>query len=108
MNKKAMILGVVLVIALVAGGYFYVTKTRKGISGLKIVSNSPASVFLNDQLLGKTPYESKYVAGQYTLKLIPDETGSGLTSWQGGVKLEPTFLTFVSRDSGTSELLSGG
>lgn len=108
MNKKAVLLAVVLLVALAAGGYFYLTKTKKGTSGLKVTSNPSASVFLNDQLLGKTPYESKYAAGDYTVKIIPDETGSGLTSWQGQVKLTPSFLTYISRDLGTSELLSGG
>lgn len=108
MNKKAVALAVVLVVALTVGAYFYLTKSKKGTSGLKVVSTPGASVFLNEQLLGKTPYETKYPAGEYTLKIIPDEAGSGVTSWQGSVKLEPSFLTFVSRDLGTSELLSGG
>lgn len=108
MSRKATLLILVLLIAAGAGGWLFFSATKKGISGIKVASNPPASIFLNEQLIGKTPFESKYAPGEYTLKLIPDEAGGMATSWQGNVKLEPSFLTFVARDLGPSELMSGG
>ncbi len=108
MNRKAALLVLVLFIGAGVGGWLFLSKSKKGISGLKVVSNPPASVFLDDQLIGKTPYENKYVPGEYVLKLIPDETGSSASSWTGKIKLEPSFLTFVARDLGPSETMSGG
>lgn len=72
-------------------------------SGIKILSN-PAGVpvFLNDRLVGKTPYEDQsLVAGQYRLKIDPTTTAatsSGLLVWQGRVKLSGGTLTIVNRD----------
>lgn len=94
--------------ALVFGGYKFYTTQLNGISGLKIVSNPSANIFLNDKLLGKTPYDDRQPPGEYVLKLIPDETGAGASSWQGKVVLPPTVLTYVRRDLGMSEITSAG
>lgn len=108
MSKKALLVIFIVLGTLVFGGYKFYTTQLNGISGLKIVSSPSANIFLNDKLLGKTPYDDRQPPGEYVLKLIPDETGTGVSSWQGKVVLPPTVLTYVRRDLGMSEITSAG
>ena len=108
MSRKALIVVIIIVLALGFGGYKFYTTQINGISGLKIVSNPPTNIFLNDKSLGYTPYDDKQPPGEYILKLVPDETASSVASWQGKIILAPTILTYVRRDLGSSELTSSG
>lgn len=107
MNKKAILIVLIFLAVLIFGGYKLLS-SRSGVSGLKVLSTPTASIFLNDKLLGKTPYDDKYSSGEYILKLIPEGISSQTVSWQGKVILNPQVLTYVNRDLGTSELTSAG
>ncbi|MDO8618523.1 MAG: PEGA domain-containing protein [Candidatus Daviesbacteria bacterium] len=70
-------------------------------SGISILSTpSEALVYLDNNLVGKTPYEDQNLsAKEYQLKLTEDSaTGSATASWQGKVKLTGGTLTVVNRD----------
>lgn len=108
MNKKAIIVIIFFLLALCFGGYAYITSKNSNISGLKVVSTPTTSIFLNDVFVGKTPYDEKRPSGEYTLKLIPEESATAAASWQGRIILTPSVLTYVRRDLGASELMSGG
>lgn len=103
-----MIVVAIIALVLVFGGYKFYTTQITGISGLKIVSNPSTNIFLNDKSLGRTPYDDRQPPGEYILKLVPDETGSPAASWQGKIILQPTILTYIKRDLGSSELTSSG
>jgi hypothetical protein len=109
MNKKSII---VILLLLIVIGYIvlrFVLFRTPTVSGLKITAQPQVNIFLDDKLVGKTPFENKYASGEYTLKLIPIEDQSfPVSSWQGKIKLNPSVLTFVNRDLGQSELRSGG
>lgn len=107
-DKKTAVAAVIIILAIVIGVYSFLNFQKGSVAGLKVVSNPPASVFLNDELLGKTPYEDKLSSGEYILKLIPEESATGVSSWQGKVTLNPSVLTFVNRDLDKSELTSAG
>lgn len=108
MNRKTFVVTLLVLAGIIFGAYrYYITRTG-ALAGLKINSTPSASLFLNDQLVGKTPYESKHPAGEYVVKLIPDENSGQAVSWQGKVTLAPSLLTFIKRDLGTSDLASGG
>lgn len=109
MSRKALLVLLLFLLAVLFGGYTIISSYfGKQVSGLKVLTSHPASVFLNDKLVGKTPYEAKHPAGEYTVKLIPDESADTLSSWQGRVKLSPSLLTYIKRDFGPSELTSAG
>lgn len=99
---------VLIVLVIIFAGYRFFVSQTKGIGGLKVVSNPSSNVFLNDKLVGKSPYEDKYQTGEYVLKLIPDEAATQASSWQGRININPSVLTYVNRELGASELLSSG
>ena len=108
MNKKAILIVTIFLAVLGFGGYKLLSARSGGTAGLKVLSGPTASIFLNDKLIGKTPYDDKYASGEYILKLIPEGISSQTVSWQGKINLNPAVLTYVNRELGTSELTSSG
>ena len=108
MNKKALLVVVILVVVLSFAGYKFFFSRIANVGGLKVVSNPKSSIFLNDKLLGKTPYDDKYPAGEYIMKLIPEDTSTSAASWQKKINISPSLLTYVNRELGASELSSSG
>ena len=108
-NKKIILIG--LGIILLGVGIFLASKFliggESGPAKLKITSTPIATVFLDTQHLGKTPYDDKVKSGEYTLKLIP-ESGTTAVSWQAKIKLAPGVLTYINRELGDQELTSAG
>ena len=39
---------------------------------LKVDSNNSAGIFLGTNHVGRTPYDEKTAAGEYTIKLVPE------------------------------------
>jgi len=109
MRKKILFLvGIVCVVGLVVtlirlllGG-----TTKYGV--LKVNSNQSASIFLDDKHIGKTPFDDKISAGEYTIKIVPETTVESLGVWQGKIIISPNLLTYVNRDLSNSELSSAG
>lgn len=102
-RKIGFLLGLVVVFGLVIS----VMKILGGRSAkqgvLKVESNTTASIFLGTNHLGRTPFEEKTAAGEYTIKLVPESTATALSSWQGNIKIQPSLLTYVSADLAESD-----
>lgn len=78
-------------------------------SALQISTTPVANVFIEGKTSGKTPYQnSQMKAGEYTIKLIPEDTNTPLSFWEGKVKLNPGVLTLVNYEFGTTENTSSG
>lgn len=109
MNKKIIFLALGGI--LLAVGIFFLMKSsiggNRGLASLKIASIPPATIFLDTQSLGKTPFEDKVKSGEYTLKLIP-ESGTNVSSWQAKIKLVSGVLTYVNWELSEQELTSAG
>lgn len=75
---------------------------------LKVLSSPTASVFLNNNAIGKTPYEDKIKEGEYMIKLIPEGVATETASWQGKILVTRNALSFIDRELGSSELSSTG
>lgn len=108
-NKRVIVIGVgVLVLGTVI---FFLAKffliKENGPASLKITSNPAATIFLDNQHLGKTPYEDKVKPGEYSLKLVPDSINNA-ASFEAKIKLEPATLTFINRNLKENELVSSG
>lgn len=108
MNKKGLIIVITVLFVVVFAGYKFIFSRSRDLGGLKAAANLPANVFLNDKLIGNTPFEDKHVTGEFIIKLIPQDTTDQSVSWQGKVKINPSVLTYVNRELGQSELTSGG
>jgi hypothetical protein len=71
---------------------------------LRVDSQPVATIFLDNKNIGKTPYKDKVIAGEYTVKLVPETTTTQLTSWQGKIVVGQNLLTYVNANLSESEL----
>ena len=96
-------LGFLLAAVLFLIGYF---KPKPG--GI-LVSTSPASsVYINGNLVGRTPFQGSYQAGQITIKLVPEAADPALLPYETKVMLASGIQTVVRREFGSSENTSSG
>lgn len=69
-------------------------------SGLQIVVNPQANIYLDGKVLGQSPFISQTLkAGQYTVKV--SATDPTLTPWEGKVNLTPGVVTYIERQLAT-------
>lgn len=73
---------------------------------LQIDSQPTASVFLDNKLLGRTPFKDKVTAGEYNLKIVPESNLNQLAPWEGKIKVGANLLTYVNSSLAESELNS--
>ncbi|MDP1722003.1 MAG: PEGA domain-containing protein [Candidatus Gottesmanbacteria bacterium] len=103
-RKIGFFTGVLAIILLLLGvaKYFGGMKPKEG--ALTIQSTQPASVFLDNKHIGRTPVQ-KYavVPGDYTIRIVPESTVASLASWQGSVKIASDILTHVNINPAESE-----
>ncbi len=87
---------------------FFVFDRQNAYGRIKVVSSPGASVFINNAIIGKTPFEDKYKTGEYLIKLIPEGTSTETASWNGKVTVFKNALTYVNRELGSSDITSAG
>lgn len=110
MRKKLLFLLLlfVLFILFVAGRYIMLSRSSQE-GRIHIVSSPAASVFINDEASGKTPFEAGLPAGEYLIRLVPDENeASAAATWTGKVRIYDNTKTFVNREIGASDVASSG
>lgn len=108
MNRKAFIAVFIIIVFVLIVVYKLVINKTAAVSGLKISTLPVSSVYIDDKLIGKTPYETRYPSGEYVLKLIPDDSSYQASAWQGKITLNPSVWTYVKKELGTSELKTAG
>ena len=105
------LLPVILIIGVIIGLIFLGKKlfaSRKK-AALSVNTNPRATVFLDGEHLGSTPYYNESLkAGEYVLKIVPESTGQALMPWEGRVSLSPGILTVVNRELGLTQDDSSG
>lgn len=99
---------IVLVLAAVAAVYFVIAYTKPKAAGIYITSNPTATVYIDGQQVGKTPYDATRKPGEIVVKLIPISTGKPLVSFETKVTLSPDIQTVIRRDFGESDDTSAG
>jgi len=87
--------------------FFFFDKTNE-YGKLKVISSPTASVFINNAIIGKTPYDDKYKVGEYLIKLIPEGTSTETASWNGKINIYKNALTYLNRELGSSDITSAG
>lgn len=92
---------------LLTGCNFPLIKKKK--AALKIDCHPKATIFLNDNHIGQTPFSDENLKpGEYNLKLVPETQGQSLFNWQGIIRLNPGLMTVVRRDLAATEEESSG
>lgn len=104
---------VVLIILVILFGIFifvrfFLIDQQNNYGKLKVLSSPTASVFINNVAVGKTPFEEKYNAGEYIIKLIPEGMATETASWRGKIKVYRNALTYVNWELGSSDITSAG
>ena len=78
-------------------------------SALSVSTTPQATIFLDGEFLGQTPYyNEKLKPGDYVLKIVPESSGQALNPWEGRVTLSPGILTVVNRELGLTQDDSSG
>ena len=108
MNRKTILVIILFLLALGFVVYKLVFAKSGGIAGLKVISDPNSSIYLDDKFIGKTPYDGRQPSGDYIIKLVPEESQTGNVSWQDKIILTPQALTYVKKELGSSDLVSGG
>ena len=84
-------------------GYF---KEKPG--GILIDTTPSASVYVNSNLVGSTPFTGSFPAGEITLKLVPKVTDQNLVPYETRITLVSGIQTVIRREFATSEDESSG
>jgi len=108
--KKKLLLLLALFTAFIIflGAKFFILDKQSDSGILKVLSSPNASIFLNSEAIGKTPYEDRIKEGEYLIKLIPEGNATDTATWQGKINVFRNTLAFVDRELGNSELSSSG
>lgn len=104
MNK----LFVVIIFSLILSGCTVKNLFLKRPAGLEITTIPVATVFLNGENVGETPYANKEIKpGEYTIKLIAT-SGDGLVPYEIKRKLSEEVTTIIARNLAGSDPDSSG
>lgn len=78
-------------------------------AALSVNTVPKATIFLDGEHLGQTPYSNeKLKSGEHILKIVPESTGQALTPWESRITLTSGILTVVNREMGLTQDLSSG
>ncbi len=87
---------------------FFLLDNRNQYGELKILSNPPSTIFINNVAVSRTPFHERYPVGDYIIKLIPEGIATNTASWQGKINVYKNVLTFVNRELGPSDAETAG
>lgn len=108
MQKKwILIAGIILIVLGVAG---FLLRSRFGSSqaGILVQANPQATVYINGEQVGQTPYQTQLKAGEIDLRLVPSSSDSPLAPWETKLTLAQGIETVVRRDFGPTDEESEG
>lgn len=109
MKKLRVVLLVIVVLAiLVITGLFLIGYFSPKPGGIRIETTPSASVFINGNLVGETPFEGSYTAGTILLRLVPQGSSENLVPFETPITLVSGIQTAVGRTFGSSEESSSG
>lgn len=105
---KIVLIVVISVLIFIAAILFAIGFFQPKPGGIRINTSSPASVYINGTLIGKTPYSGTHETGEISLKIVPDSSSGPLFPYETKLTLSPGVETVVDRDFGASEEKSAG
>lgn len=96
-TKLVLIALLFILIGLASGlGIIYLYRTNVPTAGLKIDSDPPALVYINNQSEGMTPFNKTFPPGEISLRLIP-QSNSPLPEFRTQLPLTAKTFSYVSR-----------
>lgn len=109
MRKFRIIVVAVLLLALVAIAILFVTGyfKPKG-AGIFIETSPAASVFIDGEQVGRTPYKETRKPKEIVVKLVPESFDKPLSPYEARITLVSGIETVVRREFAESEDLSSG
>lgn len=96
----------IIVLGLIA--FFLVGFLKPKPGGIYVVTNPVSGVYIDDSLVGKTPFKGMYEAKNISVKLVPEETGSGFIPYETKITLISGIQTVIRREFGKTEEESSG
>ncbi|MBU0572621.1 PEGA domain-containing protein [Patescibacteria group bacterium] len=108
--KKLRAISIVLVVAgFILGIVFFVVGSFKPKSaGITIETVPAASIIIDGEQVGRTPYSGTRKPGEITIKLIPESFEAPLAPFETKVTLVAGIETIVKREFGESDETSSG
>jgi len=108
--KKARKILITLVIigVLVAAAFFGIGYLRPKSAGINIETSPQASVLINGEQVGRTPYEATRDPGEVIIKLIPDSFEKPLVPFETKLELTGGIQTVIRREFADPEETSSG
>ena len=95
---------IILVSSLLLGGCTIRNPFLKKPAGLEISSSPVATVFLNDEEVGTTPFSNSDITpGKYQIKLVPDAATGKFSIWETQLTLKGEVTTIVNKNFAESE-----
>lgn len=107
-SKLILLLTLILLFTAFVVVKFFIMDKQNAYGKLRIISSPTSNVFINNTVIGKTPFDEKYKIGEYLLKLIPDGTATETASWNGKISIFKNALTYVNWELGSSDVFSAG
>lgn len=109
--KRNWLIIAVAVLVIILGGLIIKNKffSRPAAGALQVSATPKATVYIDGELKGVTPFFSdKIEAGEHLIKIVPETTIDNLISWEGKVNLAPGIITAINRNLGATEAESSG
>ena len=109
MRKLVKIIGALLILFLIIGAIlFFIGYFQKNGAGILIQTTPDSTVYINDEQVGRTPYEAVREAGEVVIKLVPDSFEKPLAPFETKITLTSNVQTVINRDFGETDNLSNG
>lgn len=105
---KIIILVILGLSSIIGLTFLVVNLLRPKVAGIYIESLPSATVFIDGQEVGRTPYEQTREQGELIIKLVPDSFETPLSIYEAKVNLVAGVQTVIKRDFGETEDMSSG
>lgn len=108
--RKLRLVGLVLIgLGFLAGfAFFLIGYLKPKVAGIHIEANPAATVYINQEMVGRTPYEATIAPGEVVVRLIPDSFQTPLAPYETKVNLASGVKTVIRRDFGELDETSAG
>lgn len=109
--KRGWLIAIAIVFVLVLVGLIVRAKffSKPGLGALQISTTPKATVYLDGNQTGITPFFEEDIAiGEHTVRLEPEATENDLAPWEGKIEVSSNILTVINRELASDEASSSG